>query len=470
MARSSLRRAQSARLCSAIAAATVTAAMMSAISAIAQASTAGTWRQVAVGVVASGGSGNLGLARTKNGVLHVLIATPNASAATGIVDVPISPAGTLGAPKTVVSGWKSAEYPDAYVDADGAVHAFWSGSKTSALTDPTRGLNTATGPGSWRVAPSAIATAGQIQEEQVRVTEVNGAPLFVWPAGPLLYLASGTNPSVKPQLITVPGQTAYAPVIAPDAPNGGAEVAWGALLGGGKTAGYYRVVAPALGPPARLPASQDQYPVIAARAGGGVYAAYSPDGKRVVLTKLGGAPEAVPVPPGVQIKAVGVFTGPAGRLWIAFGNRDTIWVTRTSKALSRFEPLQTLVAPAGAFNLLRLEGEGSTGPLDLFADVLVNGGSRDGSYFKHVLPLLSAGATDRPVKGAHGKVKAYVVTVRVSDAGDPLVGASVSGFPGRPRKTGVAGTVVETVTAGHGRLAFSVAAANYLGAKTSVEA
>ena len=174
--------------------------------------------------------------------------------------------------------------------------------------------------------------------------------------------------------------------------------------------------------------------------------------------------KAIPAPAGTQVKAVGVFTGPAGRLWIAFGDRDTVWVTRTSKALSRFEPLQTLAAPAGAFNLLRLEGEGSTGPLDLFADVLVNGGSKDGSYFQHVLPLLSAGATARPVKSANGKVKAYVVTVRVSDVGDPLAGASVSGFLGAPRKTGVAGTVMP----GRGRIAFSVVAPNYIGAKTSV--
>ena len=98
----------------------------------------------------------------------------------------------------------------------------------------------------------------------------------------------------------------------------------------------------------------------------------------------------------------------------------------------------------------------------------MNGGSKDGSYFQHVLPELSARATAKPVKSANGKVKAYVVTVRVSDAGDALAGASVSGFPGGPRKTGVAGTVVETVTAGRGRLAFSVVAPNYIGAKTSV--
>jgi hypothetical protein len=442
--------------------------MTSATSSIATSATAGTWRQIAVGVVPSGGSGNLGLARTRSGILHVLIATPNASAATGIADVPISPAGAPGTPRTVVSGWKSAQYPDAYVGADGAVHAFWSGSKTASTTDPTTGLDTATGPGNWKVTPSAIATGGDIQEEQVRVTEVKGAPVFVWPQGPSLYLGGGISPSVKPQVITVPGQIAYAPVIAPNASNGGAEIAWGALLAGGKTDGSYRSVAPVLGPPARLPGSQDQYPVIAARTGGGVYSAYSPDGTRVVLTKLGGPPRPVPVPAGAQIKAVGVFTGPAGRLWLAFGNRDTIWVTRTSKSLSRFEPLQTLAAPAGAFNLLRLEGEGSAGALDLFADVLVNGGTKDGSYFQHVRALLAAAAVARPVMGAKGKVKAYIVTVRVSDAGDPVAAASVSGFPGGPRRTGVAGNVVVTLRAVPRTLTFSVGASGYVGVDTSV--
>ena len=322
--------------------------------------------------------------------------------------------------------------------------------------------------GNWKVTPSAIATAGDIQEEQARVTEVKGAPVLVWPKGPVLYLGGGTNPSVKPHVITVPGQIAYAPVIARNATNGGAEIAWGALLAGGTTAGSYRSVAPVLGSPARLPGSPDQYPVIAARTGGGVYSAYSPNGTRVVLTKLGGASRPVPVPAGAQVTAVGVFTGPGGRLWVAFGNRGTIWVTRTSKSLSRFEPLQTLATPARAFNLLRLEGEGSAGALDLFADVLVNGGTKDGSYFQHVRALLAATAVARPVMGAKRKVKAYIVTVRVSDAGDPVAAASVSGFPGGRRKTGVAGSVIVTLSAVPRSLTFSVTATGYVGVGTSV--
>ncbi len=115
MTRSSLSRTRRVRISSALAAVTLTAAMTSAMSSTALASTTGTWRQIAVGLVAIGGSGNLGLARTKDGVLHVLVATPIASAGTGIEDVPISPAGVPGAPQAVVSDWKSAEYPDAYV-------------------------------------------------------------------------------------------------------------------------------------------------------------------------------------------------------------------------------------------------------------------------------------------------------------------------------------------------------------------
>ncbi len=256
-------------------------------------------------------------------------------------------------------------------------------------------------------------------------------------------------------------------MIARDTATGRAEIAWTALLAGEKTASFYRAVVPALGGPARLPESADQYPVMAARVGGGVYSAYSPDGTKVVLTKLGKAPKAVPLPPGTLVKAAGVFAGPRRRLWVAFGSQGAIWATRTNKAVSRFEPLQSLGAPAGAFQLLRLEGEGSTGPLDLFADVAIDGKTKDGSYFRLVRPVLSMGAAVKAVRDKKGTLKAYVVTVRVTDAGDPIGAASVTGLPGGPRKTGAAGTVVVTVPVGQGTLALSAAMPGYIGARTS---
>jgi hypothetical protein len=443
------------------------------------------WRQVGVGVTNS--SAALGLARTKDGVLHVLLTTPNTSSGTGIADVPVSPTGVMGAATSIISGWEVAEYPDAYVGADGAVHAFWSGSKTQ-FADPTRGLSTATGPGTWNVAPAAIATAGQIQEEQARVVEVSGSPLFVWFAGPTLYLGRGSDPTSTPEDITPPGADGIPSnaVIARDPATGAVAIGWEGLVGFGtptsKFVGFYRMVSPSLEPTQQLPgawadrgntAPWDQAPALAARAVGGIYAAYSPNGRKVVLTRLGGSPRTVPVPAaavapsGGLIQTVGVFPGPDGRLWVAFGNTHSIWVTRSNKAVSGFEPRQALRWPAGAIRFGRLEGEGSVGSLDLFADVTVDGKAKDGSYLRQVEPELSMTATARPVKGSGGKVRSVAVKVHVTDAGDALP-ASVTGLPGGLKNTGAGGAVVATVPAGSGKLRLTATAPGYRAATTSV--
>ena len=87
----------------------------------------------------------------------------------------------------------------------------------------------------------------------------------------------------------------------------------------------------------------------------------------------------------------------------------------------------------------RLEGEGSAGPLDLFADITVDGETKDGSYATHVQPKLSLGTSKEPAKKG-----ATLVTVHVTDAGDPMAGAKVKGMPGGTKTTDAKGLVVVT--------------------------
>jgi hypothetical protein len=133
-------------------------------------------------------------------------------------------------------------------------------------------------------------------------------------------------------------------------------------------------------------------------------------------------------------------------------------VTRTNKAVTRFEPVQSLRTPSGVASYVRLEGEGSGGPLDLFADLGFFKNSNDGSYHQQVRPLLSLVATKRTLR--RGKLQ---VTVRVLDAGDPISGARVTGLPGGAKTTNARGIVIATLA--RRTIKLTAAKSGYVGAR-----
>ena len=132
-------------------------------------------------------------------------------------------------------------------------------------------------------------------------------------------------------------------------------------------------------------------------------------------------------------------------------------MTRTNKAVSGgFEPVQALKSPAGTLQYFRLEGEGSAGPLDLFADVTIDGKTRDGSYHQQVQPALSVGAMKTGVR----------TTVRVTDAGDGVKDAKVTGLPGVTKTTDATGSIVLTTPPGKkGSFTLTATKAGYVAAR-----
>jgi hypothetical protein len=399
----------------------------------------GQWTQITH--AHSGAKSNLGLARGKDGTLHVLWAGPTRAPFTAISDTPISPAGQVGQPQAVISGWNSVEPPAAVAAPDGSIHAVISGQKVNSNSDPYAGLNEAVGLGSWSLGPHAF---GNYQLTVSSAADVgaamlgNGQLVSVWRSAVTLLFQTGVDPSTQPQNITPPNDPSVNPVIAVDQASGEVVVAYHGTTSG---ANFFRRMLPTLGEPQAMPQSKTLGPSIAARVGGGVYSAYSPDGTKVWLLRFGGQPQRVPVPKGTQMGTAGVAAGPDGRLWVFYGNEQTTYVTRTSKAVSGFEPVQTLKSPPGTAQYFRLEGEGSAGPLDLFADVTVDGGTKDGSYHQQVQPALSLGVAKKPVKSKRGKVTGVRVTVRVTDAGDGVERATVTGLPGGAKTTDASGSI-----------------------------
>ena len=124
--------------------------------------------------------------------------------------------------------------------------------------------------------------------------------------------------------------------------------------------------------------------------------------------------------------------GPAGRLWAAWGDPTGLYVTRSSRSAGALEPVQKLKLPPGTNGLTFLQCEGSTGPIDLFANLTT--GTAGGFWHTHVLARLAVHASVARTKAG------AKVTISVRDAGDPVAAASVT-VAGRQLKTGSGGTV-----------------------------
>src|SRR5206468_1534825 len=99
-----------------------------------------------------------------------------------------------------------------------------------------------------------------------------------------------------------------------------------------------------------------------------------------------------------QVLTAGLAAGPDGRMWVFYGNAQKTYVTRTSKAVGGFEPVQTFASPPALAQYFRLEGEGSAGPLDLFLDLTSFSQPKTGSWATHVLPALSLRASKKVSK------------------------------------------------------------------------
>jgi hypothetical protein len=151
---------------------------------------------------------------------------------------------------------------------------------------------------------------------------------------------------------------------------------------------------------------------LSARLGAsGVYVAYA-DGKSARLYRYGG--NSLTVRRGSFVSAA-VCAAPAGRLWVAWGDKvDGIFATRSNMSVSAFEPVQKLTLPQNTKDgLTYAQCEGSVGPVDLFADVLI--GAAAGFWHTHLLPHFS-------LRSQAGKGH---VTLIAQDAGDPVAGASI---------------------------------------------
>jgi hypothetical protein len=203
----------------------------------------------------------------------------------------------------------------------------------------------------------------------------------------------------------------------------------------------------------------------------GIYLAYCPNTptcKHVNLWRYG-APKARAVPGSSGATVSTLSPGPAGRLWVGWYNDKTnrVYTVRTNKADNYFGPVESYKA-RGCGNddnaRIALSG-GSSQRLDVVVACAATGSTTVLARVTQSLTGLGLGASTGVI---HAK-KGGSVTYHVTDAGDPVAGATVKG-DGHSGKTNASGSVTFTFPKGARTGSFQITAtmANYFRSTTGL--
>jgi hypothetical protein len=382
-----------------------------------------------------------GLARTGDGVLHVVYTRRN-GAKEDLIHLEISPAGQVGPDAVALGGWASMSHPDLLRMPDGSLRAFFGGIRSTNPGETNNAMNTATAPAAgapWTLKPGKAAQATYAYATGVAGAGLakDGTPISTWSGSPGLGFHYGIEASSPDGTIPQTSCCLYTPDVAVDSASGQAWVGFHSNENAGPGL-YVNAIGPG-GPqgarrlaPGSVTGKDSIYPgnrtSLTGRIGAaGVYLFYGqgyPTFNTLALWKVDAAK------PQLVIKAdrnehANVAAAPEGRLWLMWEQNGTVYAARTNRAASRVGAMNAIKTPGGA-TIYRLNGEGSAGPLDLIANMAAGGQSL---FHQQVWPKLS-------LTGSRSGTR---IVFRVTDAGDPVAGATVKAG-GKALKTAGNGT------------------------------
>jgi hypothetical protein len=389
------------------------------------------------------------LARTADGTLHAVWTIPshnNGGAGDSLVHASIARNGAVGTPAPITTGWATiTAVPDLVTMPDGSLRVLFGGIRTTNFDEPNSNLNTATAPAAG--APWSLFTGTTVTGDAAYGADdgaavlADGTPIVAFGStGTGTFVHRGLDPAQPDVALQAQlgGCCGYSPDIAVDTASGIPTVAWYS-----NATGHLGVFAQPLdpgtaqpaAPPALMPGSTTAYngapsssqqlsrTPIAARAGGGVYVAYSggyPTADKALLWRVGAA-KPVTVDKRKADHVVGLAADPAGRVWVFWivrGSKPKVFARRSNKAVTAFGPTMTAGAPHGQQSGFKISGSAQSSTLDLvglFGDV-----SSQAQWHTQVLPGLAVKASRAKLKrGKSAKVK-----FTVSDP-DPVKGAKV---------------------------------------------
>ena len=385
------------------------------------------------------------LARTADGTLHAVwtIPAPNSDS---LVHDAIGPNGVVAPPNAITSGWATiSNVPELLSTGDG-LRVLFGGIRTTTPDEPNQNLNTATAPASgaaWDLFPGTVATGDAAYGSDTGAALLgDGTPLISWGGtGAGVFTHRGLDPNGPnfPIHSQLGGCCGYSPDVAVDPTANAPFIAWYSNADG-KEGVYAQALAASGAPsgvPVKMPGSTTpfngrdesiqmlQRTPIVARAGGGVYVAYSggyPTATRVLLWRVGTARSNV-LATSRNNHIVNVAADSDGRLWILWvdrGTRPAVFARRSNKSATKFGPaVKAAPVPSGQTQAYRIAGNAQASKLDVV--VLLGGVSTQAHWHTQLQPGLAA--TVAPKKKSS---KGGTVTVTVSDP-DPVSGAKVAG-------------------------------------------
>ncbi len=405
------------------------------------------------------GTSPIGFARTADGTLHVAFETNTSwgDSASGVGSVAISPSGHLG-PLVQALAWSSSSggspngIPGLAVMPTGALEATFGGSPSGV--DGPWGISSTDGGATWSAPVNIGSGLMAFGDSNVELALSKGTPVLAAGCCGNIVIQQGFGPGAPTsQLTNATDDAAGIPTVAVDATTGNVVAAWGSNAGSGGL--WLQQAAPTAGAAQKAPVPSQYGTGVVLRVAGrdsgpGVFAGYPADFATTThmrLLRYGGGSVAVGSVKGLHAASWGVATGPDGRLWVAWAGevngKGVTALTRSNKAVTRFEPIQTHRFTWS--QLFTLSGDGRLGPLDLLMSGLPSSGQAvSGIYYARVLPVLSATVSTTALKG--GKFK---VAVKVTDAGDAVSGATASS-EGHTAKTNAKGAASVTLTGSKG--------------------
>jgi len=377
------------------------------------------------------------LARTSDGVLHIAWLRKNGNHVDLMHTAVAANGQVIGAPASIVTGWSTLNNPDLVVTEDGGLRVFFGGVRSDEASDPySQGsLYTATSSASganWKLDNRAVAQSTSVYASPVGAgIALDGRPVTAWATTYGLSVHFGLDPR-SPDRKFQDACCAYQPDVATDTTR--REVVLGWYSNASRENGLLtRTIAPVVEPPQFVPDSAtadrnsslslDQRMPVLAREGGGVYVAYCAGYPACQSVNLWWhrSPEAFVIAKAPGARLVNIAPGPEGRLWVMWVSRGRLYAMRTNREATRFGAIVSFEPPKGTDSIWKLKGEGSNGPLDVL--VAVSTPPKDlATWHTQVLPGLTITAKPTTIYAAYGAT----VTLAVSDAGDPVPGATIT--------------------------------------------
>jgi hypothetical protein len=428
----------------------------------------------------------IGLARGKDGVLHVVWlngASPNFA----IKDTPITASGRVGKPVAVASHWFLATDPDATTTPSG-VEAVWNGFKTESGS--TSGTATATRPlrgGSWKVSPTIIpglTGAADTGSPDTATTGSDGKPWVAFYGTDSLVVGHFGHPEVQlnPGKFQCCVQEAG---LATDGKSGVTSLTYESDISkhNGVFARPLTQAGKAAGPARLLPGSvqggsaivPEQKVGITGRGHGrpGTYVIYGagwPTYHSFNVIKLGSRrviKVARPSGAGHELAGADITADSASRLWTAWiegdGGKPALFVRRSNLSAGTFGATERVALPKGTTTVFQVYINAVGGKADVVALVARNNNNGADYWATEVNPKLSLSGSRSSSGGAK-------VTLRVTDSGSPVRGATVR-FCGRHATTPKSGRVTFRVhSISHGSATASTSKRGFAGTSVKVKA